>query len=90
MFKESLENKELPDSLAGQLAVLCDAYYEFHNVCAFIQHAQSLIDKEPMELDEAIAEGISVCGRSLRDRSEAIMLHLNDLHKRAKKASRVD
>ena len=37
MFKEPLENNECTESLASQLAVLCDAYHEFHNVCAFIQ-----------------------------------------------------
>lgn len=84
MFKEPLENNECPESLAGQLAVLCDAYHEFHNVCAFIQHAQSLIDKEPMELDEPIAEGLALCGRCLRERSEAILARLNVLHELAK------
>ena len=88
MFKEPLENNQHPESLAGQLAVLCDAYTEFHNVCAFIQHAQSLIDKAPMELDEPIAEGLGVCGRCLRDRSEAILARLNLLYQQAKEGER--
>ena len=90
MFKEPLENSECPESLAGQLAVLCDAYTEFHNVCAFIQHAQSLMDKVPTELDEPIAEGLELCGRCLRERSEAILTRLNVLHGMAKGVSHVE
>lgn len=84
MFNEPLEN---PNSatLTGQLAALCDAYNEFHNYCAYVCHAQSLIDKEPMELDTEIAEGVYLSGRCLRDRSEAIMERLNTLHQQAKK-----
>ena len=46
--------------------------------------AQSLIDKEPMALDEPIAEGLELCGRCLRERSEAILARLNVLHELAK------
>lgn len=83
MFKEPLENPNCP-TLAGQLAVLCDAYTEFHHYCAFVCHAQGLIDKEPMEIDEAIAQGVALSGRALRDRSEAILARLNALHQLAK------
>jgi len=83
MFKEPLENLNSP-TLAGQLATLCDAYTEFHHYCAFVCHAQSLIDKEPMELDEAIAEGVALSGRCLRERSEEVLARLNGLHQLAK------
>jgi len=82
MFKEPLENPTDPTNLASQLAALCDAYYEFHCFCAFVQQANSLIANEPMEIDETIAEGLRISGRALRVRSEAIKAQLSVLHRR--------
>ena len=81
MFKEPLENTAHPDNLPIQLAALCDAYYEFHCCYAFMQQATSLMAHEPMELDEAMAEGLRITGRALRDRSEAIRARLTVLHR---------
>ena len=47
MFKEP----NRPTNLASQLAALCDAYYAFHCFCVFVQHANSLIANEQMEID---------------------------------------
>ena len=84
MFKESLENPADPTNLASQLTALCDAYYEFHCFCAFVQHANSLIANEPMEIDETIAEGLRISGRALRARSEAIKAQLSVLHRQVR------
>ena len=79
MFHEPLVDKNAT-SMAGHLVALHDACSEFHHCCAFISHANSLIAKQPAELDEEVAEGLSLCNQALRLRSREVLMRIRDLY----------
>ncbi len=78
MFKEVLKSES--DDLETELMLLLDAYSEFHRVLAFLQHAQHLLNGEPTEITELIADGQWYCGLALRERSAAIKQRIGELY----------
>lgn len=70
MFLEPLHNEQ-DTTLRAHLITLYNAYHEFGTYCSFLHQAHEGIVAQA-ELDQSIWDGISMSGRCLVTRAEAL------------------